>query len=135
MFELLSKLKRATIFSSIDLNQGYYQVSVSKNDICKTGFKIMKRTFVFNKMPFGLCNAPATFQRIMNNMLKNVKDVLIYLDDILIYSKNYDDHYKTLKEVFEIFGKNNVSINFDKSQFLQKEIDFLGHRITSKGIE
>ncbi|KAG0424987.1 Retrovirus-related Pol polyprotein from transposon 17.6 [Dictyocoela muelleri] len=105
MFELLIKLKRVTIFSSIDLKQGYYQVSVSKNDIFKTGFKIMKSTFVFNKMPFGLCNALATFQRIIDNMFKNVKDVLIYLDDILIYSKNNDDHYRTLIAVFEIFEK------------------------------
>ncbi|KAG0419577.1 Retrovirus-related Pol polyprotein from transposon 17.6 [Dictyocoela roeselum] len=70
MFEILAKLKRFTIFSSIDLNQGYYQVKVAKGDIEKTGFKILNRTFVFQKMSFGLCNAPATFQRIMNEILK-----------------------------------------------------------------
>ncbi|KAG0420244.1 Transposon Tf2-9 polyprotein [Dictyocoela roeselum] len=135
MFELLSKLKGASLFSSIDLNQGYYQVSIAKEDIYKTGFRIMKRTFVFNKMPFGLCNAPATFQRTMNEMLKNINNTLIYLDDILIYSKNHSDHYKTLKSIFEIFERNNVSVNFEKSKFLQKEIDFLGHHITSQGVE
>ncbi|KAG0442015.1 Retrovirus-related Pol polyprotein from transposon [Dictyocoela muelleri] len=103
MFELLGKLKGASIFSSLDLNQGYYQVSIAKDDIPKTGFKILNRTFVFNKMPFGLCNAQATFQRIMNEMLKDVRNILIYLDDIVVYSDNLNNHLNNLKEIFTIF--------------------------------
>ncbi|KAG0420417.1 Retrovirus-related Pol polyprotein from transposon 17.6 [Dictyocoela roeselum] len=86
-------------------------------------------------MPFGLCNAPATFQRIINDILRGIDGVLIYLDDILIHSKNISDHYQQLKKIFEIFERNNVSVNFEKSKFLQKEIDFLGHHITPEGIE
>ncbi|KAG0420770.1 Retrovirus-related Pol polyprotein from transposon 17.6 [Dictyocoela roeselum] len=135
MFELLSRLKGATIFSNVDLNQGYYQVIIAKKDVDKTGFKILNRTFVFNKMPFGLCNAPSTFQRIMKGMLKKVKNIIIYLDDILIFSDNYRTHYETLSEVFEIFNSNNVLINFEKSKFLQSEIRFLGNHITADGIQ
>ncbi|KAG0440695.1 Retrovirus-related Pol polyprotein from transposon [Dictyocoela muelleri] len=125
MFELLGKLKSATIFSSLDLNQGYYQVSIAKDDIPKTGFQILNRTFVFHKMPFGLCNAPAKFQRIMNEMLKDVRNILIYLDDILVYSDNLDDNLNTLKEIFTMFETNNVSLNFEKCIFAVEEIKFL----------
>ncbi|KAG0438619.1 Retrovirus-related Pol polyprotein from transposon [Dictyocoela muelleri] len=86
-------------------------------------------------MLFGLCNAPATFQRIMNNLLKNIKNILIYLDDILIYCEDYKNHYHTLLQIFKTFNQNNVSINFEKSKFLQKDFNFLGHLIKAEGIQ
>ncbi|KAG0420267.1 Retrovirus-related Pol polyprotein from transposon [Dictyocoela roeselum] len=86
-------------------------------------------------MPFGLCNAPATFQRVMNEMFKNKNDVLIYLDDILIYSSSPEKHYESLKGVFEILNQNYVSVNFEKSKFAMEKIDFLGHHISSSGIQ
>ncbi|KAG0432915.1 Retrovirus-related Pol polyprotein from transposon [Dictyocoela muelleri] len=135
MFELLGRLRGATIFSSIDLNQGYYQVDVAKEDICKTGFKILNRIFVFNKMPFGLCNAPATFQRVMNDLFKNIPDTLIYLDDILIFNSSIEKHYNSLQNVFRILKENNVSINFEKSKFAVETLNFLGHQISAKGIQ
>ncbi|KAG0437435.1 Retrovirus-related Pol polyprotein from transposon 17.6 [Dictyocoela muelleri] len=94
MHGLLGILKGATIFSTIDLNQGYYQIPIADDDIEKTGLKILNRTYVFKRMPFGLCNAPATFQKAMNSLFNNVDNLLIYLYDILVYSRNIEDHYK-----------------------------------------
>ncbi|KAG0418277.1 Retrovirus-related Pol polyprotein from transposon 17.6, partial [Dictyocoela roeselum] len=133
--ELLSKLKGSKIFSVIDLNQGYYQIKMAKKDKDKTGFKILNRKFVFNKMPFGLCNAPHTFQSGMNKMFHNTKNAMTYLDDILIYNNNIDDHFNTLTEVFKILNENTVSINFEKSKFCCNKIDFLGHEISEDGIK
>ncbi|KAG0429158.1 Retrovirus-related Pol polyprotein from transposon, partial [Dictyocoela muelleri] len=90
IYEMLATLKGFQIFSKIDLNQGYYQIKIHKNDVHKTGFRIMNKTFLFKRMPFGLCNAPATFQLTMNRVLKDVKNVHIYLNDILVYTSNME---------------------------------------------
>ncbi|KAG0436560.1 Retrovirus-related Pol polyprotein from transposon 17.6 [Dictyocoela muelleri] len=100
--EVLAKLLGSAIYSFIDLNQGYYQIKVAEEDVFKTGFKILNRIFVFLKMPFGLSNSPATFQNAMNKMFKGVDNVIVYIDDILIYSINKSEHYQQLKKVFEI---------------------------------
>ncbi|KAG0436055.1 Retrovirus-related Pol polyprotein from transposon [Dictyocoela muelleri] len=132
--EILAILKGSKIFSKIDLNQGYYHIKMHKNDIYKTGFRIMNKTFLFKRMPFGLCNAPATFQLTMNKVLKDVKNVHIYLNDILVYTSNMEEHIKTLSIIFERIRNNNMSINFEKSKFGVSEIDFLGHIINENGI-
>ncbi|KAG0440502.1 Retrovirus-related Pol polyprotein from transposon 17.6 [Dictyocoela muelleri] len=115
--EILASLKDANIFSQIDLNQGYYQIRMYPDDIPKTGFKILRRTFVFNKMPFGLCNAPTTFQLTMEAILKGILNIFIYLDDILIFSRNIADHLKHLNSVLSRLIEYGVSINYDKSKF------------------
>ncbi|KAG0442454.1 Retrovirus-related Pol polyprotein from transposon [Dictyocoela muelleri] len=120
--------------SSIDLNNGYYQINMAEDDVFRTGFKILKMRFVFKKMPFGLCNAPTTFQMAMNHMLKDIKNVKIYLDDILVFSTTPDEHLNLLDEVFRILSENNVSINFEKSEFFKNKVEYLGHKITPEGI-
>ncbi|KAG0433987.1 Retrovirus-related Pol polyprotein from transposon 17.6, partial [Dictyocoela muelleri] len=110
------------------------QISLNDEDIDKTGFSIMKRTYVFRRMPFGLCNAPTTFQTAMNMIFNDTENVLAYMDDILIYTNTVDQHKRVLKEVFEKMKDHNVSINFDKSKFFKTEIEFLGHRIDKNGI-
>ncbi|KAG0428790.1 Retrovirus-related Pol polyprotein from transposon 17.6, partial [Dictyocoela muelleri] len=132
--EILATLHGSKIFSKIDLNQGYYQIKMKPEDIYKTGFRLLNRTFVFNRMPFGLCNAPSTFQRTMNHILKDIKNVHVYLDDILIYTPTLNEHIVILREVFKRIKENNMSINFEKSKFGLEEIDFLGHIINSEGI-
>ncbi|KAG0438521.1 Retrovirus-related Pol polyprotein from transposon [Dictyocoela muelleri] len=134
MFELLGKLKESKFFSNIDLNQGYYQIPIENKDTEKTGFRILNRTFVFQRMPFGLSNAPSTFQKAMNHLFRSVENCIIYLDDILIYTKDIGTHYETLKKVFQIIKENNISVNFEKSEFVKRQINFLGHTITEKGI-
>ncbi|KAG0420173.1 Retrovirus-related Pol polyprotein from transposon 17.6 [Dictyocoela roeselum] len=132
--DILSTLRGSKVFSKIDLNQGYYQIKVKKEDIPKTGFRIMNRTFVFKRMPFGLCNAPATFQLSMNQIFKNIENVHVYLDDILVYSENIESHMEKLKEVFKRIRDSNMSINFEKSEFGVKETEFLGHIINDEGV-
>ncbi|KAG0441246.1 Retrovirus-related Pol polyprotein from transposon opus [Dictyocoela muelleri] len=132
--EILSCLKCAKYFSQIDLNQGYCQIHVNKDDIPKKGFIILNRTFVFNKMPFGPCNAPSTFQLAMNEILKNIKNVFIYMDDILLYSETYETHIDLINETLLQLIKSGVSINFEKSTFAAESVNYLGHVITKDGI-
>ncbi|KAG0420206.1 Retrovirus-related Pol polyprotein from transposon, partial [Dictyocoela roeselum] len=133
--DILASLHSSRVFSQIDLNQGYYQIPVDENDIPKTGFKIMNEVYVFLRMPFGLCNAPSTFQYTMNNILKSIPNVFIYIDDILIYSKTLAEHVETLKSVFDCIHQNGASINFDKSTFASHSVKFLGHEISGEGIK
>ncbi|KAG0440173.1 Retrovirus-related Pol polyprotein from transposon 17.6 [Dictyocoela muelleri] len=89
----------------------------------------MNKTYVFKKMPFGLCNAPSTFQQAINSIFRNCDNVLIYINDILLYSKTLDEHKELLEKAFGILTSYNVSVNFGKSSFARDEIEFLGHKI------
>ncbi|KAG0438621.1 Transposon Ty3-I Gag-Pol polyprotein [Dictyocoela muelleri] len=124
IYEILAKLNGSKNFTSIDLNQGYYQIKMEDKDVYKTGFKIINRKFVFLKMPFGLCNAPSTFQSAMNKIFSGFENVIIYIDDILIFTKNKEEHYNTLKAVLNIIKDNKMSINFEKSIFCVEKINF-----------
>ncbi|KAG0418505.1 Retrovirus-related Pol polyprotein from transposon gypsy [Dictyocoela roeselum] len=84
-------------------------------------------------MPFGLSNAPRTFQRAMNNLLGHLEFVKIFIDDVLIHSENSETHGSHLKQVLEILKENNVSINFEKSRFFKKQVSYLGHIIDKDG--
>ncbi|KAG0437702.1 Retrovirus-related Pol polyprotein from transposon opus [Dictyocoela muelleri] len=133
--EILLSLKGAKYFSQIDLNQGYYQIHMNKSDIEKTGFRILNKIYVLNKMPFMLSNAPSTFQLAMNKLLKDILDVFVYLDDILLYSTNFEDHLALLNTVLNRLYKSGVSINFEKSNFALNSVKYLGHIITQSGIK
>ncbi|KAG0420575.1 Retrovirus-related Pol polyprotein from transposon 17.6 [Dictyocoela roeselum] len=134
IYEILARLKGSNLFSVIDLNQGYYQIKIAKEDRIKTSFRIMNKNYVFKRMPFGLCNAPATFQTAMNIIFSNVNNVIIYIDDILVFTESEERHYQVLKEVFKLLHFNEVLINFEKSSFAQREVEFLGHKINKEGI-
>ncbi|KAG0435937.1 Retrovirus-related Pol polyprotein from transposon opus [Dictyocoela muelleri] len=131
---ILASLKGSAFFSVIDLNQGYYQIKISEEDREKTGFMIMNKKYVFNRMPFGLCNAPATFQKAMNIIFAEMSNVITYIDDILIFTESESKHYRILEKVFSLLRKHQISINFEKSVFAQEEVEFLGHRINKCGI-
>ncbi|KAG0442483.1 Retrovirus-related Pol polyprotein from transposon opus [Dictyocoela muelleri] len=133
--EILSNMSGSKYFSKIDLNKGYYQIEMNEKDIPKTGFRILNQCFVFKRMPFGLCNAPRTFQENMEIILETLNYVYVYLDDILIFSRTYEDHVEHLKTVFERLKRHNVSINFSKSEFAKEKITFLGHIISKEGIQ
>ncbi|ORD99191.1 YI31B [Hepatospora eriocheir] len=127
-------LKNCIIFSKLDLNSGYYQIKVKESDIYKTAFTTPFGTFEFTRMPFGLTNAPRTFQRAMNDILCHLPYVRVYLDDILICSKNSNEHIKHIIEILKILLNNNVTINVDKCEWCRTEVEYLGYIIDGEGI-
>ncbi|KAG0435615.1 Retrovirus-related Pol polyprotein from transposon 17.6, partial [Dictyocoela muelleri] len=133
--DCLSKIGGSEIFSQLDLNNGYYQIPLENNSRKYTAFSLCDGHYEFNRMPFGLSNAPMTFQRCMLELLKDLKFVGIYLDDILIYSKSPEIHLKHLETVLIILKKNNISLNLEKCNFLTTNVTYLGHNITRRGIQ
>ena len=103
--KLLEKYKTGKWFTSIDLASGYWQVEMDPKDKPKTAFTCHLGFYEFNVMPFGLKNAPLTFQRLMNKVLREYIDefVIIYIDDLLIYSKTFEEHIEHIRKVFEKF--------------------------------
>ena len=134
--EMLDRLHGATVFSKIDLVSGYFQVRISEEDIPKTAFRTRYGHYEFTVMPFGLCNAPATFQRMMNDILREHLDtfVIVYLDDILIYSKSKEEHAQHLKTVLSLLRQHKLYAKASKCEFGMPETEFLGHIVSQAGI-
>lgn len=134
--DLLDQLHGSRIWSKIDLAQGYYQVRIKEEDIPKTAFRTRYGLFEFTVLSMGLCNAPATFMRLMNDILRPYLDkfVVCYLDDILIFSKTEEEHAEHLRLVFEVLRKHKLYAEPRKCEFGRREIGFLGHKLTQEGI-
>src|SRR5215469_4142133 len=123
-------------YSSLDLRQGYYQVAMDEASKDKTSFVTRRGTYRFKVMPFGLCNAPATFSRLMDLVLSglSLSICLVYLDDILVFSRTVEEHAERLELVFQRLRKANLKLKPSKCSLLQTEVSFLGHRISADGI-
>ncbi|KAI3815298.1 hypothetical protein L1987_14960 [Smallanthus sonchifolius] len=141
MQELASQLqelsdKGSTCFSKIDLRSGYHQLRVQEDDIPKTAFRTRYGHYEFMVMPFGLTNAPAVFMDLMNRVCKPYLDkfVIVFIDDILIYSKTKADHEEHLRLVLDLLRKEQLYAKFSKCEFWLKEVQFLGHIVNDKGI-
>ena len=132
--DVLAQLGGAKIFTSLDLLSGYWQIPLAEESKHLTAFSTHQAHLEFNCMPFGLMAAPLTFSRVMLQVLGHIKNVYIYLDDIIIFSEDLESHLKTLGEVLECFERAGLKIKFGKCQFLQKELDYLGHKINEHGI-
>ena len=134
--DCLSVLFGNSFFSTLDLIAGYWQVLMAEMDRLKTAFITNNGLFEFNVMPFGLTNAPATFQRYMDVVLAGLKwkSVLVYLDDIGIFSQTFEEHLGHLREVFERLRKYNLRLKPSKCNFFQREFKYLGHIISAEGI-
>ena len=132
--DLLDQVGQASVFSSLDLTQGYYQLRVSPDDVPKTAFKTHLGLFEWKVLSFGLTNAPATFQRAMQSILAPYlgKFVCVYLDDICIYSNSPDQHVEHLRLVLQTLREHKFYMNLDKCEFNKAELKFLGH-LVSKG--
>ena len=134
--ELLDQLSTGRYFSKLDLTSGYWQVRIKDNDIPKTAFRTRYGHFEFMVMPFGLTNAPATFQHLMNSIFQDFLDkfVIVYLDDIMIYSKTYEEHLEHLEKVFARLRENQLYAKLKKCEFAKEKVQYLGHIVSKNSI-
>ena len=135
--ELLDRLHGARYFSKIDLHSGYHQIRVREADIAKTAFVTRYGSFEYLVMPFGLCNAPATFQRIMNTILRDGLDkfVLVFLDDILIFSRTKEEHEQHIKQILDRLRAEKFFGRLKKCDFFKTEVEYLGFDVGAYGIK
>ena len=134
--ELIDRLVGAQYFTKIDLYSGYHQIRIKPEDVHKTAFRTRYGHYEFLVLPFGLTNAPATFMTLMNDIFREQLDqfVVIYLDDILVYSKTKNEHSQHVKEVLGILRKHRLYAKITKCEFFQKRIEYLGHYISAEGV-
>ncbi|GKB47012.1 putative reverse transcriptase domain-containing protein [Tanacetum coccineum] len=134
--DLFDQLQGSSVYSKIDLRSGYHQLRVREEDIPKTAFRTRYGHYEFQVMLFGLTNAPAVFMDLMNRVCKPYLDkfVIVFIDDILIYSKNKQEHKEHLKLILELLKKEELYAKFSKCEFWIPKVQFLGHMINSEGI-
>nr|GEV25314.1 putative reverse transcriptase domain-containing protein [Tanacetum cinerariifolium] len=132
--DLFDQLQGSSVYSKIDLRSGYHQLRVRKEDIPKTAFRTRYGHYEFQVMPFGLTNTPAVFMDLMNRVCKPYLDkfVIVFIDDILIYSKNKEEHEEHLKLILELLKKEELYEKFSQCEFWIPKVQFLGHVIDSK---
>ncbi|GBN48124.1 Transposon Ty3-I Gag-Pol polyprotein, partial [Araneus ventricosus] len=134
--DTLDSLKGAQFFSSMDLRSGYWQIEVDEADREKTAFVTPEGLYEFKVMPFGLCNAPATFERMMDNLLRHLKWTmcLCYLDDIIVFSETFKDHISRLRTVLKCIQEAGLVLNPKKCLFAAREVKILGHLVSRNGV-
>ena len=134
--ELFDRLQGAKIFTKIDLRNGYHQIRIYSADVEKTAFRSRYGHFEFLVLPFGLTNAPATFMQLMHDIFRPLLDrsVLVFIDDILVYSSNIEDHRRHVREVLELLRKNQLYAKASKCELIKSRVEFLGHMIDENGL-
>lgn len=135
--EILDKLGKTCYFSTIDLVSGFHQIQLADEDVEKTAFSVNSGKYEFTRMPFGLKNAPATFQRVMDCILREFlgKCCLVYMDDVIIFSSSLEEHKKDLMKVLKKLKEANLKIQLDKCEFFKKEVQYLGHTVSEEGVK
>src|SRR4051812_5665310 len=134
--ELFDQLTDAKYFTKLDLRSGYHQIRISEGDIEKTAFRCRYGHYEYLVMPFGLTNAPATFMHLMHQILRPFLDkyVIVFLDDILIYSRTLEEHQRHVREVLQVLRKHKLYAKESKCELFQRSVEFLGHRIDEQGL-
>ena len=134
--ELIDELAGAQWFSKLDFCSGYHQIRVTKGDEHKTVFRTHSGLYEFLVMPFGLTNTPSTFQSVMNTIFASVlrQGVLVFMDDILVYSHSLEEHIQLLNKVFNIIQEHQFFLKLSKCSFAQQSIEYLGHCISAQGV-
>lgn len=134
--ELLDELFGAKCFSKLYLRSGYHQILVEPNDRYKTAFRTHQGHYKWLVMPFGLTNVPASFQCLMNQIFQPLlrKYVLVFFDDILVYSPSFSDHFRHLETVLQVLRNNILFVKLSKCSFGMGEVDYLGHTVSGTGV-
>ena len=132
--EMYAKLKGAKFFSTIDLRSGYYHIALGKDLRAKTAFVMLFDEYKFLQVPFGLAQAPAFFQHLMNKVLDNCPFAMIYLDNIIIFSDTEEEHLAHIEEIFKRMEAADLKMKRSKCHFFEKHIHYLGHLISADGI-
>ncbi|GBN25236.1 Retrovirus-related Pol polyprotein from transposon 297 [Araneus ventricosus] len=135
--DTLDALNGSQWFSTLDLKSGYWQVEIQPEDKEKTAFTTGQGLWQFKVMPFGLCNAPATFERLMVTVLRGLTSeaCLVYLDDIIIVGRTFQEHLNNIRQVFQRLQKANLKLSPKKCRFFRKEVSYLGHIISTDGVK
>ena len=136
VFDSIGK-EKATIFSSLDLFSGYWQVGLDPSTAHKSAFVTPSGIYQWKRLPFGIASAPASFQHLLTQVLQrlNYQCVLVYVDDILVFSKTFEDHISHLQLVFDRLVEAGLTLKPSKCNFAQKEVIYLGHRISKEGVK
>ena len=128
---------KAKYFTCLDLTSGSLQVKVAERDQQKTVFTTPMGLFEFSRMPFDLVNAPAMFQRLMSTVFNgmNFESVLLYLDDVIVFSSSVEEHITRLTKVFQRLREHNLKLKPAKCHFLKRSVQYVGHVVSAEGIE
>ena len=134
---VLESLQGAKYFSTLDLRSGYWQIPVAERDRDKTAFSSQNETYRFCRLPFGLHNAPATFQRLMQLILRPVlgKQAFVFLDDVIVFSRSFQEHITDLDNVLSLIKEAGLKVSPEKCSFAKTSIKYLGHIVSSSGIQ
>ena len=132
--DIFSKLNGVKYFSTLDLRAGYHDIPFDKSSIPKTAFNSPLGKYEYVKVPFGLVQAPAYFQALMTGILKDFDFAIAYLDDIIIFSRTAEQHLLHIRKVFEKLKSANLSMKLSQCHFFSKEIQYLRHILSTKGI-
>ena len=134
--EMFSKLGGTTIFSTIDLHSGYYHIGLTRESRAKSAFVVPMGKWQFKRTPFGLSQAPAYFQLLIDKVLMGCSSFAMgYLDDIIIFSKTEEEHLQHLEEIFVRLRKFGLKMKREKCSFFKKHIQYLGHLVSERGFE
>ena len=133
--DIFAKLGKAKFFTTLDLRAGYHHIALTKDSIKKTGFCLPFGKYEYLKVPFGLAQAPAYFQNLMNKVLQGLDFAISYLDDIIIFSETPEEHLKHIRIVLKRLQAANLKMKKSKCSFFKKELHYLGHLLTTEGIK
>ena len=135
--ETLESLKGARYFICLDLTQGYLQIGVHKDDREKTAFRALGGLYEFRRLPFGLCNSPATFSRVMSYCFGDwfQQGIVIYLDDIMIHGATFEQALQCLEDVLEVLHAQGLKLKPGKCHFFKKQVNYLGHQVSAEGMK
>ena len=136
--DILASLEGSKYFTSLDLKSGYWQIAMADQEsIDKTAFTCFLGLYSWNVLPFGLTNAPALFSELMNKVLQGIqhKFAIAYIDDVIIFSKTFEEHLKHIEDVFDRLRKAGLKLKMSKCDFLKQEVKYLGHIVSASGIQ